>query len=178
MKPTDRLKLDAIPVFDQDVQTFAEFIEVLRSYLIDFHNVAKDIHWQSMGEAKEFFRFMVKNSSEPQYRLIRTIAFAEALNEYDLSSNEVISIFSDLKKLDTYRNSLIQTTYQQAGIRATVEACYSLGWSAGKTVDYLIEKKVLAEYNEKNEPNRDSHLTTTNRYYKAFKSFDVERESK
>lgn len=178
MKPTDRLKIDPIPVFDADVQTFAEFKEVLRSYLIHFHDVAKSVHFHNEGEAKAFFMFMCKNSFEPQYRLIMKIAIADATNESNLSSDTVSSIFSLLKKLDTHRNTLVQTTYQQAGIRATVEACYSLGWSAGKTVDYLIKKKVLAEYNEKNEPNRDSHLTTTNRYYKAFKSFDVERESK
>ena len=178
MKPTDRLKIDAIPVFDADVQTFAEFKEVLRSYLIYFHDVAKDIHFQNEGEAKEFFAFMCKNSFEPQYRLIRTIAIADATNESDLGSATVTSIFSDLKKLETHRKTLVQTTYQQAGIRATVEACYSLGWSADKTVDYLIDNKVLAEYNEKGEDSRDSHLTTTKRYFKSFKSFDVERESK
>ena len=54
MKPTDRLKIDAIPVFDQDVQTFAEFKEVLRSYLIHFHNVAKDTHFQKKNFLSEY----------------------------------------------------------------------------------------------------------------------------
>lgn len=167
MKLTDRIKLDKVPVFDSLESTLEKYIEEIFSYCVYFHNESKDFGFE-MGDSKEFFRYLVRNSSEPQYSLIRLITYHK---ELPITPETVADLFSFVEDLKEWRSRLIQITRQELSIRAIAEAYYMDGLSTREITDTLIKLGLLEEYNEENNPI--DHHRKIRRWVKQFKKHDV-----
>lgn len=167
MKLTDRIKLDKVPVFNSKDSTLEDYIKEINSYCVYFHNETKDFGF-AITDLKEFFRFLVRNSSEPQYSLLRLIAYSK---EQGMPSETVAEFFSLVEDLKEWQNKLIQVTHEKLVIRAVAESYYMDGLSTRQITETLIKLNILPEYNDKNNPI--DHERTIARWVKSFKNHDV-----
>ena len=182
-KQTDLLVIEPVPLYDETKQQIGEYLNDLISYCASFHNEVKDFGF-STEDAKDFFMYMCKNSNEPQYVILRRIAFAQNFlkEEGDSHSARTISdVFSELERLKTYIKSLQQKTYQDLWLRSVAEYYYMDGLSVNEIVDTLIALKLLDEYgkvvdiNKAQESLLENHRRRVHRYVAQFKDFDVIR---
>ena len=180
-KETDRFQIEEVPVFKASKQTIDEYLDEIISYCIYFHNETKQFESFVSEDAKEFYRYMLRNSWEPQYRLILNITIARNIEEEEggeLDGNTISDVFSDLEELKTYVKSLKAKTYKEIRIRSIAEYYYMDGLSVREVVKTLIAIKLLPEYGDPDAtpPQKeltDSHIRTISRYFKSFKDFDV-----
>ena len=184
-KPTDIVKIDPVPNYD-DQKGIAEYLKDLNGYCLTFHNQVKYVYFDSEEEGRRFWHYMIQNSSEPQYAIIRQIAFTkqllkEAGKDLHSASGEVVAqIFALIDDLKKYHTSLTSITYQAIGIRAIVEVYWSGGLSVKEITDKLIEIKVVAEYDPTKDkpedyPLYENHLKNVRRYVESLKDFDATR---
>lgn len=167
MKLTDKTNLDAVPVFDSLKSTLDEYIGDIYSYCIHFHNETKDFGFE-VADSKEFFRYLVRMSSEPQYKVLRHITY---FKKDGFSPTAVADLFSMIEDLKEWRSRLIQVTRQDLSIRAIAEAYHMDGLSTREITETLIKLGLLEEYNEENNPI--DHHRKIRRWVKQFKNHDV-----
>ena len=147
-KQTDLLVIEPVPLYDATKQQIDEYLNDLSRYCAAFHNEVKDFGF-STEDAKDFFRYMCKNSNEPQYVIFREIIIAQSFLEEEgdsLSADTISKVFSELERLKTYVKSVKQKTYQDLWLRAVAEYYYMDGLSVNEIVDTLIALKLLDEY--------------------------------
>ena len=145
LKDNERLQVEPVPVFNAEETDLTAYLKNVFFYCVELHNDIKDFGFNDQ-EARTFFQYMVRNSSEPQYKLIRQIKFAEALieekggNLSDISGHSVAEVFSMIEELKSYINKLKQTTYKDFRIRAIAEAYYMDGLAIKEIVDQWFFK--------------------------------------
>ena len=183
LNDNERLQVEPVPVFNAEETDLKAYLKNVFFYCVELHNDIKDFGFNDQ-EARTFFQYMVRNSSEPQYRLIRQIKFAEALieekggNLSDISGHDVAEVFSMIEELKSYINKLKQTTYKDFRIRAIAEAYYMDGLSIKEIVEILISLKVLSRENEEMDDLTDSHFKKVSRFVQDFKKHDVIQSDK
>ena len=170
-KDNERLQVKKVPIFNAEKTDLSEYLKDMFIYCVELHNEIKDFGFNN-EEAKTFFQYMVRNSSEIQYKVIRKIKFTEALLEdgkdlNDLAGTDVSEIFSLIEELKTYLNSLKQITYKNLRIRAISEAYYMDGLSIKDIVKTLMDAKIL------NHDDEDHHFRKISRFVEEFKEHDV-----
>ena len=174
----ERLKLPPVPLFKVEEIELFEYIDAIYKYSFKVHEETKDFGF-SITDSGNFFLYLCRNSSEPQYKLMRTIKmktlFYEDKGDGLWSAEDVAEFFAMIEDLKDHVKSLNQLTYKDINIRAIAEAYYSDGLEGKDIVKTLIKLKILEEYNEQNSPI--DHLRTINRWIKDFKKYDVIRES-
>tara|TARA_B110000879_G_scaffold139446_1_gene181701 strand:+ start:352 stop:918 length:567 start_codon:yes stop_codon:yes gene_type:complete len=182
-KQTDLLVIEPVPLYDATKQQIDEYLNDLISYCAAFHNEVKDFGF-STEDAKDFFRYMCKNSNEPQYVIFREITIAQSFLKEEgdsLSADTISKVFSELERLKTYVKSVKQKTYQDLWLRAVAEYYYMDGLSVNEIVDTLIALKLLDEYgkvvdiDKAQESLLENHRRRVHRYVAQFKDFDVIR---
>ena len=180
-KATDKVKIDPIPAYKEQYQPIGEYLIEIQRYCLTFHNQVKDVYFKTEEEARNFWGYMIHNSSEPQYRILRQIAFTESvlkeegMHLNDANEETVAQIFSILEDLKSYRKNLTSMTYQGIGLKAIVEVYWSGGLSVKEIVSQLIEIKVLAEYDDDNNPEYEKHQDNIRKHVESLKDFDVKR---
>ena len=174
----EKLKLPPVPLFRVEEIELFQYIDDIYKYCFNVHQETKDFGF-SITDSSKFFLFLCRNSSEPQYRLMRSIKmktlFYEDNGDGLWSAEDIAEFFSMIEDLKTHVKSLNQLTYKSINIRAIAEAYYFDGLEGKDIVKTLIKLKILEEYNEQNNPI--DHLRTINRWIKDFKKHDVIRES-
>jgi len=183
-KETDRLQIGKVPVYKFLDQTIEEYLKDIRSYCVDLHNETKDFGFEQQ-EAKMFWQYMLKHSSEPQYLLFFRIVLEEHNREEageslnDMSGSSLAPILSEIEDLKAYVTRLKQMTYRDLHIRSIAEFYYMDGLSVIEVVNILMSTKLLPEY-DKEDVNFDHELTNNHikritRYFKGFKNYDLEK---
>ena len=181
IKQTDKLDIEKVPLYDANKQPIGEYLNDLYGYCARFHNEVKDFGF-STEDAKDFFMYMCKNSNEPQYVILRRIAFAQnkLKEEGDSHSAQTISeVFSELERLKTYVKSLKQVTYQDLWLRSVAEYYHMDGLSINEIVDTLIALKLLDEYGKVVDIDKapdsflEKHRKKIYRWVVQFKDFEV-----
>ena len=183
-KETDRLQIGKVPVYKFIEQTLEEYLKDIFSYCAKLHNETKDFGFEHQ-EAKMFWQYMLKHSSEPQYRLVFGIFLAEHNKEEegetlnDISGGSLALILSEIEELRSYVARLKQMTYRDLHIRSIAEFYYMDGLSVREVVNILMSTKLLPEYDEE-DVNFDHELTNNHikritNYFKGFKNYDLEK---
>ena len=183
-KETDRLQIGKVPVYKFLDQTIEEYLKDVRSYCVELHNETKDFGFEHQ-EAKMFWQYMLKHSSEPQYRLVFGIFLAEHNKEEegetlnDISGGSLALILSEIEDLKSYVTRLKQMTYRDLHIRSIAEFYYMDGLSVREVVNILMSTKLLPEYDEE-DVNFDHELTNNHikritNYFKGFKNYELEK---
>ena len=183
-KETDRLQIEKVPVYKSLEQTIEEYLEDIRSYCVRLHNETKDFGFEHQ-EAKMFWQYMMRFSSEPQYLLSFRIVLEEHNREEegetlnDMEGTSLAEFFSEIEELRSYVTRLKQMTYKDLHIRSIAEFYYMDGLTVREVVRILISTKLLPEYDEE-DVNFDNELTNNHikrisNYFKGFKNYDLEK---
>ena len=181
-KKADLLQIEKVPVLNTDKQTLDEYLKEISSYCYKLHIEIKDFGF-SVEDSREFWGYMIKNSSEPQYLLMLYIFAnkkeleAKGKNLNDISGEALAGLLTKIEDLKTYINSLKQMTYRDLQIRSIAEYYYMDGLSVKEVVTTLMGTKILPAYAVE-DVNFDKELTNAHikrisRYFKSFKDFDV-----
>jgi len=183
-KQTDLLQIDKVPVLNTDKQTLDEYLTEISRYCFKLHIEVKDFGF-SVEDSREFWQFMIKNSSEPQYLLMVYIFANKKLLEEegkdlnDISGQALAELLSKIQDLKTYLNSLKQMTYRDLQIRAIAEYYYMDGLSVIEVVKTLMLTKILPEYDEEDidlvHEKTNANIIRIKRYFKSFKNYDVQK---
>jgi len=176
LKDNERLQVEPVPVFNADEMVLSDYIQQLFMYCVELHNDIKDFGFNDK-EGRTFYQYMVRNSYEPQYRIIRAIMYYKHLDIKD-GADSVGEIFSLVEVLKSYINKLKQTTYKDFKIRAIAESYYMDGLSIKEIVEILISLKVLSRENEEMDDLTDSHFKKVSRFVQDFKKHDVIQSDK
>ena len=183
-KKADLLQIDKVPVLNTDKQTLEEYLMEIMGYCYTLHDQIKE-HGFSKENAQEFWYFMMKNSSEPQYLLMVYIFTEKKIQEQkgktlnDISGEELAGLLTRIEDLRSYVNSLKQLTYRDLQIRAIAEHYYMNGLSVKEVVKTLMstKTKILLEYDEEDVDlvyeKTNANTKRIERYFKSFKNYDV-----
>jgi len=182
---TDQVEIEQVPVFKASEQDIEQFLKDLFGYCVRLHNHIKG--YDSLGFpnelAVELFTYLVKNSNEPQYNLMRTITLARGSiedggAESDASTKIVAEVFSEIERLKFYVNKLKAMTYEDLSIRAIAEFHYMDGLTVNEITDELIALEILHEYSrdEKKDSLLYSHRKQISKYVSSFKDYDAQTD--
>ena len=183
-KKADLLQIDKVPVLNTDKQTLEEYLMEIMGYCYTLHDQIKE-HGFSKENAQEFWYFMMKNSSEPQYLLMVYIFTEKKILEQegkilnDISGKALAGLLTKIEDLRSYVNSLKQLTYRDVQVRAVAEYYYSKGLSVNEAVKKLMSAKTLLKYDEWDVDfeyeKTEANTKKIQRYYKSFKNYDVQK---
>ena len=182
-KQTDLLQIDKVPVLNTDKQTLDEYLTEISRYCFKLHIEVKDFGF-SVEDSREFWQFMIKNSSEPQYLLMVYIFAEKKIQEQkgktlnDINGEDLAGLLTRIEDLRSYVNSLKQLTYRDVQVRAVAEYYYSKGLSVNEAVKKLMSAKTLLKYDEWDVDfeyeKTEANTKKIQRYYKSFKNYDVQ----
>ena len=152
-KKADLLQIGKVPVLNTNKQTLEEYLMDIMNYCYTLHDQIKE-HGFQKGNAQEFWLFMMKNSSEPQYLLLIYIFANKKIQEQkgktlnDISGEDLAGLLTRIEDLRSYVNSLKQLTYRDVQVRAVAEYYYTKGLSVNEAVKILMSDKTLPKYDE------------------------------
>ncbi len=173
---TDLVEVEDVPIFKASEQEIEQFLKDLYGYCVRLHNHIKAYSYLGFTheEQTELFTYLIKNSSEPQYCLLRNITVARAINkDDDPSGNAVAEVFPEMESLKAYVKSLKAITYKDLLVRSAAEYLYMDGLTVNEITDELIAEKFLDEYSKDDDSLLDNHRKRIRRYISSFKDFDI-----
>tara|TARA_B100000780_G_scaffold256790_1_gene206215 strand:+ start:496 stop:1080 length:585 start_codon:yes stop_codon:yes gene_type:complete len=173
---TQKVVPEDVPIFNADEHEIDQFLKDLYGYCVRLHNHSKLYPYLGFTEDEqaELFIYLMKNSFEPQYQLLRTITLARASNnDEDPSSVSVDQVFSDMDSLKKHVRSLKAITYKDLCIRSAAEFLYMDGLTVNEITDELIAEKFLDEYSDEEDSLLANHRRQIHKYVSSFKDFDV-----
>lgn len=184
-KETDRLQIEEVPVFKAREQTIEEYLNDISGYCVRLHNETKDFGFEQQ-EAKIFWQYMLKFSSEPQYLLFFSISLHKTVQEEegetlnDIDGSSLAEFVSEIEELRSYVKKLKQMTYKDLHIRSVAEAYYMDGLSVKEVVNILIQLKLLPDDPYPDVIPRDLELTNKHRkrirrYFQGFKNYELQK---
>ena len=176
----ERLKLPPVPIFNANKISLSDYLKELKSYCINVHNETKEFGF-SITDSRAFFLFCMRQSSEPQYTLLRALTLKPMIKEEmgsdeEFNVSEVSEIFSDIELLKTHVKGLNQLTYKRLNIKAIAEAYHMDGLSVKEIVATMLKLQIIDEFNEDASPI--DHHRTIRRYVEEFKDWGLGTHSK
>jgi hypothetical protein len=171
----ERLKLPPVPLFNARKISLDDYLKELKSYCIDVHNETKEFGF-SITDSRAFFLFCMRQSSEPQYTLLRALIMKPSIKkgmgwDEEFNVSEVSEIFSDLELLKTHVKGLNQLTYKELNVKAIAEAYHMDGLSVKEIVDTMLKLQIIDEFNEHASPI--DHARKIRRYVEQFKDWGL-----
>ena len=159
-----------------DNQSVEEFIGELQTDCLELHLLAKH-EVESVMPNSKLLPMLLEFSDEPQYKLLNLLGFYNAVNP-QRREEILLKIMGLVEECRRLAKKIKAQSPNDRLIRATAEYCYMSGSTAKEIVEDLIEAGHLQEYNDKNNPMFETHMTRIKRYIKDFPSFKRIEEMK
>ena len=146
---------------EQEVQ---DWMNQLEDDCLQLHIEAKEVVELTENQRGDFIEWLLEESDEPQYKLMRKIGFYPVVNP-DRQKEILMEIQKLCEECRTYVSRIKQQTPKDRLIRATAEWLFRKDMSVIQIVDTLVERGVVDDI------DRDNTERNIHRYIKNFPSF-------
>jgi len=146
---------------EQEVQ---DWMNQLEDDCIQLHMEAKEVIELTEQQRGDFLEWLLEESTEPQYKLMRKIAFYPIVNP-ERQKEILMEIQKLCEECRTYASRIKQQSHKDRLIRATAEWLFKKDMSVIQIVDRCIEIGLVEDI------DRDNAERNIHRYIKNFPSF-------